>query len=137
MEHSNIKQDSFGGRMHYLRWHTPNTLRMWGDSNASYDSTLGYADEPGFRCGTCHDYPAFDALKQEEIDIIIRPLIAMEISVISAQYLDLGTGQVALDKFLSLKNECRKVNGNFTLLWHNSRLPDIATKNLYESILKD
>src|SRR5690606_37053476 len=54
-----IKQSQWGGRMHSLRWSHPTTLQAWNDAGMSYDSTLGYADQPGFRCGTCHDYTGF------------------------------------------------------------------------------
>ena len=48
----------------------------------------------------------------------------------------LGTDENAKQAFLQLKRQCQKVNGNFTLLWHNSRFPDQATKKLYEDVLK-
>ena len=56
-----IDQNIWGGRMHYLRWEQPVTLRAWADAGLNYDATLGYADRPGFRCGTCHEYTAFDS----------------------------------------------------------------------------
>jgi hypothetical protein len=34
-----IKQDHWGGRMHYLRWETPTTLRGWDQAKMTYDST--------------------------------------------------------------------------------------------------
>lgn len=52
MAEEGIEQTAIGGRMHYLRWETPTTLNAWNDAGMRYDSTLGYADRPGFRCGT-------------------------------------------------------------------------------------
>jgi hypothetical protein len=130
-----IHQSDWGGRMHYLRWEQPSTLQALSDAGMSYDSTLSYADRPGFRCGTCFDYPAFDPIKQLTLNMRIRPLVMMECSVIDDAYLGLGKGQAALDKALSLKNTCAKVGGVFTLLWHNSNLVSAADKNLYQSLL--
>jgi hypothetical protein len=131
----NIRQNAWGGRMHYLRWCQPITLRAWSDAGMAYDSTLSYADHAGFRCGTCFEYPAFDPVAQEGLPLRIRPLIVMEGSVIGEQYMNLGVGESALTKILELKEACRSVAGCFTLLWHNSSLTTEAEKNIYQSVL--
>lgn len=117
-----ISQTEWGGRMHFLRWQHPTTLRAWADAGMTYDSTLGYADRPGFRCGTCFEYQAYDPVEKSILNIKIRPLVLMECSVIDGHYMGLGLDQMALDKFNELKSSCSAVNGNFTMLWHNSRL---------------
>ena len=48
-----VDQKKFGGRMHYLRIKWPTTLYFWEKAKFAYDSSMGYADLPGFRCGTC------------------------------------------------------------------------------------
>lgn len=131
-----ISQPQWGGRMHYLRWSQPITLKAWADAGMNYDSTLSYADRPGFRCGTCFEYPAFDPVACTALSLRIRPLIAMECSVMDPAYLGLGTGDAALAKFQQLKNACRAVNGCFTLLWHNSRFDTDAEKKLYQTVLQ-
>ncbi len=130
-----IEQATWGGRMHYLRWHTPMTLQGWQQAGMSYDSTLGYAETPGFRCGTCFEYPAFDPVRGEAPGLRIRPLIAMESSVIGASYLGLGTGEAAFERFATLKSRCRALGGSFTLLWHNSELVTTKQRALYERVL--
>ena len=119
--------------MHYLRWEQPTTLKGLVKSNIDYDSTLGYADHPGFRCGTCFEYPAFDPITQQVLPLRIRPFIAMECSVMSKLYMGLGTGVEALDVFADLKNACKAVGGSFTLLWHNSEMK--YNKDLYKKVL--
>jgi hypothetical protein len=130
-----IAQTSWGGRMHYLRWEHYTTLRAWADAGMTYDTTLGYADRPGFRCGTCFEYPAFDLSTQVTLPLRLRPLISMECTVIESKYMNLGTGNDALTKFIELKNTCRMVGGYFTLLWHNSQLGLVNDKNLYRLAL--
>lgn len=131
-----IQQAEWGGRMHYLRWQQPTTLRAWADAGMTYDSTLGYADKAGFRCGTCYEYPAFDPIANEAIPLRIRPLISMECTVMSSRYMNLGTSQEAFLKFAQLKHICKILNGNFTLLWHNSSFLEEAERELYLDIIK-
>jgi hypothetical protein len=130
-----ITQREWGGRMHFLRWQTPITLRGWAEAGMTYDSSLSYADRPGFRAGTCFEYPAFDPVADEAIPLIIRPLIAMEATIIGPRYMALGTGEAALAAFSRLKQACRSVQGCFTLLWHNSRFTTHGERALYQALL--
>lgn len=130
-----IVQSRWGGRMHYLRWKQPVTLRAWADAGMDYDSTLGYADRPGFRCGTCFEYPAFDPVADEMLPLRIRPLIAMECAIINSMYLGLGTSEKAQQKFNVLKSACAAVGGCFTLLWHNSSLDSQQLRQLYYDVV--
>jgi hypothetical protein len=131
-----VVQGSWGGRMHFLRWSQPATLRAWNRAGMTYDSTLGYADRVGFRCGSCHEYPAFDPVAQEILHLRIRPLIVMDVTLTSSSYLGLGSGDAALIKVKQLKDACRVVNGQFTLLWHNSNLGSVDEKLLYQRSLE-
>jgi hypothetical protein len=131
-----ISQNEWGGRMHYLRWEHPATLRALDECKLTYDCTLGYADQAGFRCGTCFEYPAFDHVQGKLLSIRIRPLIVMEDTIMASQYLGLGTSQAAFEKFKKLKEICQIMNGCFTLLWHNCHLEKSEERALYESILK-
>lgn len=137
MQKEGIKQNEFGGRMHYLRWQHPTTLQAWNDAGLTYDTTLSYADRPGFRCGTCFEYPAFNTITQQPLQIRIRPLIAMECTIIADRYMNLGYGKEAENKFLELKDTCRKVKGCFTLLWHNSHFNSQQDKDLYAKLVKE
>ncbi|XOF34674.1 MAG: polysaccharide deacetylase family protein [Candidatus Electrothrix sp. YB6] len=130
-----IEQEVWGGRMHYLRWEHPTTLYGWEQAGMGYDSTLTYADHPGFRCGTCLEYPAFDPVKKKMLNVRLRPLVVMESSVIAEYYMGLGYSKQALETFLTFKESCRKVNGDFTLLWHNSHFTNKQDKRLYQDII--
>lgn len=136
LEKIKIKQETYGGRMHYLRWEHPVTMQAWEDAGMNYDTTLSYADRAGFRCGTCFEYTAFNPLTQKQLSLKIRPLIAMECTIIAENYMNLAYSEKALSKFLKLKNNCRKVNGCFTLLWHNSHFTHKADFDMYNDILK-
>ncbi len=130
-----LEQSSYGGRMHYLRWQHPYTMQSWNEAGLAYDSTMSYADHAGFRCGTCFEYPAINPVTQEILELRIRPLIAMECSIIGYEYMGLGVGKKAQDKFLELAEKCRQVGGCFTMLWHNSEFSMDSKKKLYADIL--
>lgn len=132
-----IIQPEWGGRMHYLRWTVPDTLLAWEGAAMDYDGTMGYADRAGFRCGTCHEYQAFDPVGDRAVRLRIRPLVAMEVSVMSSAYMALGTGERALAAFATLKQRCRRARGTFSLLWHNSELVEPAQRGLFDAVLAE
>ena len=75
-------------------------------------------------------------LQGEILNVRVRPLIAMECTVMAPRYMGLGTGEAAYAKFSQLKDACRAVNGCFTLLWHNSQFETKAERDLYEAVLQ-
>lgn len=136
LDEINLKQDYLTSRQHYLRWNSNDTPLLLNDNGTDYDSTLGYADMPGFRCGTCFEFPMFDVKRQKLLTVIQQPLIVMECSVISTLYLGLGYTDTSLQKMISLKEKCYKVGGQFTVLWHNSHFRNEFDKQFYETLLK-
>lgn len=110
-----------GGRQHYLRFAAPHTWQTWEDAGLETDSTLGYAEAPGFRCGACKPFPVFNILTRKELNLKELPLIAMDVSF--ARYLK-NTPEQALQTLNALRSQVRKHRGVFTLLWHNSSLND-------------
>jgi len=135
LESESIPYNTFGGRMHFLKWEQPVTMQALEDAGMTYDSTLSYADLPGFRCGTCFEYPGFNHLTQQVLNLRIRPLIVMECTVIDSRYMNLGYTDEALNKMLELKDRCRKVGGFFTLLWHNSHFTNPKDFEIYERVV--
>lgn len=135
MTEEGIEQLKMGGRQHYLRWETPITANNWEGANMIYDSTLGYADHSGFRCGTCHEFPMFDPLNGNILNLRQRPLILMEGSVIGEAYMGLGYTEQTTSYMKMLKNRCVQVGGNFTLLWHNSHFTTEEDKNIYMELI--
>ena len=132
-EQAGIAQPAIGARMHYLRWETPTTLHALEAAGLVYDTTLGYAKQPGFRCGTCHEYPAFDPVGNRALKLRIRPLIVMESTVIHG--LRPHTVAASEARLLRLMAACRRVNGRYTLLWHNTLLEHARQRRLYERVL--
>ena len=116
-----IDQKKWGSRMHYLRWSHPNSLNICESIGINYESTLGYPDIIGFRCGTSYEYQGFDIEKNEILKIRIRPLIAMDTTFLNNGYKNIKK-TLLIEKLLDLRNNCEVFGGNWSILWHNSNL---------------
>jgi len=134
-EAEGIHQEIWGGRQHYLRWKAPITWQSWENAGLNYDSTLTFADYAGFRCGVCYEYRVFNLKDRRSLNLWERPLIIMESTVLGEYYMNLSYNQ-ALEEIIRLKERCKMFKGNFTLLWHNSRLIDNREAELYRSIVE-
>lgn len=132
----NIQQERWGGRQHYLRWDAPTTWRNWEAAGLHYDSTVGYADRPGFRCGTCYEFPVFDLQTRKRLNLRERPLIVMEGTLLGENYLGLDHNR-AWEHIDRLIYACRLFQGDFILLWHNSQLLTTQDHRLYEKTLNE
>jgi hypothetical protein len=114
-----VRQDSWGGRQHYLQWVNPTTWRNWDDAGLSYDCTLAYGDAVGFRTGTCREYPVFDLLRRQRLGLRERPFQVMDVTLFG--YLSLGP-DAASDAVLAIAGECRRFSGTLGILWHNDEV---------------
>ncbi len=119
-----IVQSQWGGRQHYLRWEPQMTWQNYESAGIDFDSSLGYADDTGFRCGTCQEFPVFNLRTREELQLRERPLMAMDATLFGKpdkDGLDL-TPQEAIQRLRSLQETCERYDGDLTLLWHNNWL---------------
>lgn len=130
-----VGQEIKGGRQHYLQWQNPETFVVWENAGMKYDSSLSFADMPGFRCGTCYEYSVYDCITRRKLKLKERPLIAMECSIIAERYMNLGLTDDALQVFENLKAKCKYYNGNFVLLFHNTEFLTEAQKQFYIEVL--
>jgi peptidoglycan/xylan/chitin deacetylase (PgdA/CDA1 family) len=135
-EDEGIKQTKWGGRQHCLRWQTPATFQNWNSAGLDYDSTLVYAEKIGFRCGTCYEFSVFDLATSSHLKLKERPLTVMDATVIRDYYMNLPPeSKDSLRVISSVKNNCKKFNGDFTLLWHNTTFIDSNELSLYQNLL--
>ncbi|WP_417334502.1 polysaccharide deacetylase family protein [Halarcobacter sp.] len=104
-------QRIYEGREHYLRFEVPTTWQIWEDNGMLIDSTCGYADKVGYRCGTGNEYSVFNILTRKKLNLKERPLVLMDCSLFDYNSFSYDE---ALNCIQNLKNY------NFTMLWHNS-----------------
>lgn len=136
LDEEGVQQREIGVRQHYLRWSPSHTAAYQNAAGLAYDTSMSYADSPGFRCGTSHEFTMFDLKVRRPLEIKQRPLIVMEGSVINYKYLGLGYSKQAIDLMLNYKKRCYQYNGSFTLLWHNSHFGNEADKRFYLELIK-
>jgi hypothetical protein len=105
------------GRQHYLRFLVPNTWRDWENADMAWDSSMGYSDAEGFRCGICYDFPVFDFVQRRTLMLREKPLIAMDVTLAFYQKY---TPEMAMQRLEHLKQQVIKHQGEWVLLWHNS-----------------
>ncbi len=120
------------GRFHYLNFRFPELICLEKVQEGFVDTSLTFFDGAGFRSGTCFPFQPFSFLEDRAMNIILKPLVIMEGSVLGYE----GLGSLDfVDKISRLLKRCLIVKGNFSMLWHNSDLSD-ENKSLFETTLK-
>lgn len=130
-----LKVKALGGRQHFLKWSCPETWQHYEDAGISYDTTLSYADHIGFRCGICYEYPVFNLRTRQMLKLREKPLLIMECSALDKRYMNLSP-EVALQRFLAIKEMCWKYRGEFVVLWHNNRFIKQEEIKMYEALVE-
>jgi hypothetical protein len=121
---------NYGGRQHYLQWKSPDTWRLYEKVGLTHDSSVGYAETPGFRCGMCMPFHVFDAKAGKQLNLRELPLITMDSSVYSSKYnspYKTAHKEALLD---SIKENTKRVSGNYCILWHNTSSDTYGTDTL-------
>jgi hypothetical protein len=137
LKQENIECSKLGGRQHYLRWDTRFTAINWEKAGLHYDSTLYFAEYPGFRCGTSREFTMYDVINRRAFNLRQRPLILMECSVISERYQNLGYTDKAFTAMIQLKDKALSIGGEFTMLWHNDHFNNNEDKEYYKELIRN
>ena len=113
------------GRGHYLRFEVPTPWQIWEDCGMGVDSTCGYADKEGFRCGAGEEFSVFNILTREKLKLKERPVILMDFSLFGYQ-------KLGWNKIKDILRKLMKNKKTFTILWHNSQ---IEHRKIYEQLI--
>lgn len=103
-------------RQHFLRVILPKYYQMLENNGITNDFSFGYADKVGFRAGTSRPFPFFDLVQNKQLNVMLTPLVAMDVTLRNYQKLTPQQASVVLEQLLST---IKKTNGLFTTLWHN------------------
>lgn len=106
-------------RFHFLRFDMPNSYRQLADNGIQHDYSMGYADLPGFRNGTCSETPFYDLGNDQETSLHIHPFAAMDTTFHT--HMNITPGE-AVRQFHALVDEVRAVGGTFSCIFHNQNL---------------
>ena len=116
---SKLKREVRINRNHYLLTKTPASFRSLISIGISDDYTMGYADRVGFRLGTAQCVRWIDAENVRLTELHLHPLIIMDSSFAEEQYMGLKK-QEAIEKIREIYRKCQIVDGDFSVLFHNS-----------------
>lgn len=103
-------------RNHFLLFDVQQT---WDDMAAvgiTEDSTLGFADRCGFRCGTARPFQVFSLTQECVLPLHEYPLLMMDVTLWA--YMHLSPAE-AFTYVQTYAEQVKKYGGVFVLLWHN------------------
>ena len=125
-------QPTWGVRQHYLRFANPATWKHQEAAGLSHDSTMGFAEQVGFRSGTCREHPGFDLLDRRQLALRERPLIVMDASLFG--YMGLGLEEAAR-RTCAVVDTCRRHRGDAVVLYHNDTVASARQQVQYRDLL--
>lgn len=103
-------------RQHWLRWFWDRTPDIISDNGMSRDSSLGYNDRLGFRCGTGFAYHLYDFEQEQAYPWVELPMAYMESSLIHESK---RTGRSMTDIHATFLDS-NLHNTHIEMNWHNS-----------------
>lgn len=104
-------------RQHYLRFDYPRTWRHQAEEGFYVDSTLGFAEQEGFRNGVCHPFIPWDLERGEAIPIWELPLTVMDGTLAHYRGMDPESARRRIEELLDTVAAHR---GVAVLLFHNT-----------------
>lgn len=116
-----VGQPILNSRQHYIKLHLPTTYRRLIEAGITADHSMAYADETGFRAGTCTPFYWYDLEKEEQTNLKIHPFCAMDVSMRNYRQLSAEEAKLELQR---LKKSIEAVDGEMILLVHNSNLTE-------------
>ncbi|HQQ01357.1 MAG TPA: polysaccharide deacetylase family protein [Bacteroidales bacterium] len=103
-------------RQHFLKLSLPETYRNLIHCGITDDYTMGFADQPGFRAGTCIPFPFYDLDLDTPTSLLIHPFIFMDGTL--KDYLKIPENQI-VDFVKPYIEEVKRYSGTLITLWHN------------------
>lgn len=126
----------YGIRQHFLRFSIKETWNIHKELELKYDSTVGYAEKIGFRCGTCSPFKVYDLNEEKQLEYWEIPLIIMDTTLNNNSYMGIGK-ELAIEKCKEMHDIVKKYNGVLSLLWHNSSLDINSNWNGWEKVYEE
>jgi hypothetical protein len=106
-----------GVRQHYLRFLVQDGWRRQQEAGFLYDTTLGFADDVGFRGGLARPFQPFDLIARRRLDLWELPLVVMDQTF--RTYLGLSVDRV-WEQIQPVLERVQAQRGAAAVLWHNT-----------------
>jgi len=126
-------------RNHYLAGREPEDFYTLIDNGITDDFTMGYADEAGFRLGTCRPVRWLDPVKRTAAPLTLHHLTVMECTLDAPDYMNIRDEDAAFAVVGELLQAVRAHGGEAALLWHSPSVdPHNGTyqRSLYQRTLE-
>jgi hypothetical protein len=123
-------------RQHFLRLQLPGTYRLLAENGIKEDYTMGWAEVPGFRAGTCTPFLFYDLMREQVTSLTIWPFQIMDGTL--RDYMGLDEKQ-SVDVAARIVKKIKDVNGTLITLWHNEAFSETGrwkNWNVYPEILR-
>lgn len=121
-------------RQHFLKLSLPKTYLKLIKAGILHDYTMGYADEVGFRAGTCTPFFWYDLQLEKQSHLMVHPFAVMDVTL--RKYLNLSP-EKATTQITTLINNVKLVNGTFYSLWHNESISEIGVWKNWRKVYED
>jgi hypothetical protein len=118
-------------RQHFLRWRFPDTPRVLEAGGIAEDSTLGFSDMIGFRCGTGFGYRLYNFEAERPWEFREVPPVVMDVALLREAGVDfyrpygnaaaLSRTLILLDEFLAQNQHQTQI----TFIFHNSTFDEV------------
>jgi len=106
-------------RFHFLKFKLPASFNHLVESKIQEDYSMAYGNKIGFRASTCKGFQFFDLIENTTKNLEIFSPCVMDVTLKNGENLTPNEAILAIE---NLKNEVKKVGGNFISIWHNSNL---------------
>lgn len=128
------KQSIKHSRQHFLQFSVSDTFSVLESVGLETDSSLYFNDFPGFRTGSCWDFPVFDLKERKQLKVWEQTLCYMDTS-----FHRWDKPAHAQAEIFALIDQVKLYEGHFVFLWHNSSFDEAEWQNyipLYDKVLK-
>lgn len=110
-----------GNRFHFLLYDSTSTPSILDNSGLLYDSSLGFAEQYGFRNSFCFPFKPYDITHDRPFAFFEVPLVIMDGTL--QKYLNLSPVN-CVEVVNKIIKEVKKFGGCFTVLWHNTHFSE-------------
>jgi hypothetical protein len=124
-------------RHHYLRLKPDGGLAALAGHGFAVDSSLGFAERPGFRSGFSFPHRVYDLEAERVLPLVEVPLVLMDATLDRAHYLGLSAAEAARQA-RAVVEALAWSGGGASILWHNDRFDRFqppAMTDLYDELL--
>ena len=104
-------------------------VRRSGDQHVD----VGFADQIGFRAGTCTPYYFYDLENEAKTDLLVIPFQVMDGTLL--HYLKLSP-EKAFAEIEKIMQEVKEVGGTFVSIWHNETVSDLGEWKGYREVFE-